>query len=219
MFLFSMMFYSFADAIYNEIGKEYSDICTSLHSLWTSFLFCFIYIDMHCLTNGFPGGTCGKEPTCQCRRHKRTGSIPGLGRFPGEGNGNPLQYSCLEDLIDRGARWATAHWVVKSWTQLKWLSMYPLTNIWTIFIGFFFFLILGVNFRCFADMICRNSNSAYCENRRSLLSFSQSNSFDLPKELPPPNVVLINNLIYIYKESSSWQIIKVSVLKPLIHTI
>ena len=32
---------------------------------------------MHCLTNGFPGGTNGKEPTCQCRRHKRTGSIPG----------------------------------------------------------------------------------------------------------------------------------------------
>ena len=56
--------------------------------------------------------------------------------------------------------------------------------------------ILCVNFRCFADKICRNSNSAYCENQRSLLSFSQSNSFDLPKELPPQNVVLINDLYY-----------------------
>ena len=56
--------------------------------------------------------------------------------------------------------------------------------------------ILCVNFRCFADKICRNSNSAYCENQRSLLSFSQSNSFDLPKELPPRNVVLINDLYY-----------------------
>ena len=44
-----------------------------------------------------PGGTSGKEPACQCRRHKRAGVIPGLGRSPGERNGNPLQYSCLEN--------------------------------------------------------------------------------------------------------------------------
>ena len=41
------------------------------------------------------------------------GSIPGLGRFPEEGNGYPLQYSCLENSMDRGARWATVHGVVK----------------------------------------------------------------------------------------------------------
>ena len=46
------------------------------------------------------------------------GSIPGSGRSPGEGNGNPLQYSCLEDSMNRGARWATVHGVAKSWTQL-----------------------------------------------------------------------------------------------------
>jgi len=45
--------------------------------------------------------------------------IPGLGRSPGEGNGNPLQYSCLENPMDGGAWWATVHWVAKSWT---WLS-------------------------------------------------------------------------------------------------
>ena len=46
----------------------------------------------------FPGGVSGKESTCQCRRHERdSGSIPGLGRSPGVGNGNPLQYSCLEN--------------------------------------------------------------------------------------------------------------------------
>ena len=44
------------------------------------------------------------------------GSIPGLGRSPGEGNGNPLQYSCLENPMDRGARWATVHEVAKSRT-------------------------------------------------------------------------------------------------------
>ena len=45
--------------------------------------------------------------------------IPGLGRSPGEGNGNPLQYSCLENLMDRGAWRATVHGVTKSQTQLK----------------------------------------------------------------------------------------------------
>ena len=45
------------------------------------------------------------------------GSIPGLGRSPGEGNGNPLQYSCLENHMDRGAWWATVHGVTKSLTQ------------------------------------------------------------------------------------------------------
>ena len=46
-------------------------------------------------------------------------SIPGLGRSPGEGNGNPLQYSCLENPMDRGAWWATVHRVAKSWTRLS----------------------------------------------------------------------------------------------------
>ena len=47
------------------------------------------------------------------------GSIPGLQRLPGEGNGNPLQYSCLGNPMDRGAWWATVHGVAKSWTQLS----------------------------------------------------------------------------------------------------
>ena len=59
---------------------------------------------------GFPDGTSGKEPTCQCRLDIRdAGSIPGSGRSPGEGNGNPLQYSCLENLMDRGVWRATVH--------------------------------------------------------------------------------------------------------------
>ena len=47
------------------------------------------------------------------------GSIPGLGRSPGEGNGNPLQYSCLENPMDGGAWLATVHGVAKSWTRLS----------------------------------------------------------------------------------------------------
>ena len=58
------------------------------------------------------------------------GSIPGLGRFPGEGNGNPLQYSCLENPMDRGAWWATAHGVAKSWTWLSnFTSLSPASKV------------------------------------------------------------------------------------------
>ena len=51
---------------------------------------------------GFPGGSDGKESACTAGDLV---SIPGLGRFPGEGNGNPLQYSCLQNPMDRGAWW------------------------------------------------------------------------------------------------------------------
>ena len=47
------------------------------------------------------------------------GSVPRSGRSPGEGNGNPLQYSCLEDPMGKGALWATVHGVAKSQTQLS----------------------------------------------------------------------------------------------------
>ena len=50
-----------------------------------------------------PGGACGKEPACQLRDIRDVGLIPGLGRSPGEGHGNRLQYSCLENALDRGA--------------------------------------------------------------------------------------------------------------------
>ena len=46
-------------------------------------------------------------------------SIPGLGRSPRDGHGKPLQYSCLENPMDRGAWWTIVHGVAKSWTQLK----------------------------------------------------------------------------------------------------
>ena len=60
---------------------------------------------------GFPGGSAGKESTCNSRD---LGSIPGLERSPGEGNGNPLQYSCLDKSMDRRIWWAIVHGVAKS---------------------------------------------------------------------------------------------------------
>ena len=62
---------------------------------------------------GFPSGSNGKESACNA---EDSNSIPWLGRSPGEGNGYPLQYSCLENAMDRGAWWATASGVTKSRT-------------------------------------------------------------------------------------------------------
>ena len=65
------------------------------------------------LKGGFPGGSVVKNPPANAGDTRDSGSIPGSGRSPGEGNGNPLQYSCLEIQMDRGAWWATVHGVVK----------------------------------------------------------------------------------------------------------
>jgi len=62
---------------------------------------------------GFPGSSDSKESACNLGD---LGSIPGLGRSPGAGHGNPLQYSCLENSMDRGAWQATVHGVAKSQT-------------------------------------------------------------------------------------------------------
>ena len=71
---------------------------------------------------GFPCGSDGKESTCNVGD---LGSIPGFGRSPGEGHGNPPQYSSLENSKDREVWWATVHGVTKSQTWLKRLNTYP----------------------------------------------------------------------------------------------
>ena len=72
---------------------------------------------MHIHIKGvFPGDSDGKEYACNAGD---LGSMSGLGRSPGEGNGNPLQYSCLEKSMDEGAWQATVHVVAKSQIQLS----------------------------------------------------------------------------------------------------
>ena len=130
---------------------------------------------------GFPGGASGKEPACQCRRCKRHGFNPWVGKIPyrrawqpisvflpgeshtiedpaglqsigsqrvghkwsdlaclhREGNGTPLQHSCLENPMDGGAWWAAVHGVTQSRTRLKWLrSSSMLTNYFCPTISF-----------------------------------------------------------------------------------
>ena len=65
---------------------------------------------------GFPGGS---EVKASAWNAGDPGLIPGSGRSPGEGNGNPLQYSCLENPMEEGAWWATVHGVTKSQTRFS----------------------------------------------------------------------------------------------------
>ena len=74
------------------------------------------HLDKFPLSSSFSSGSDGKESACNAGD---LGSVPGLGRFPGEGNGYPLQYSFWENPVDRGAWWAAVHGVVKRWTQLS----------------------------------------------------------------------------------------------------
>ena len=67
---------------------------------------------MMSLYSSFPNGSDSTESACNAGD---PGSIPGLGRSPGEGNGYPLQYSCLENSMDRGFWWDIVHGVAKSW--------------------------------------------------------------------------------------------------------
>ena len=74
---------------------------------------------------GFPGGS---EVKASAYNAGDLGSIPGLGRSPGKGNGNPLQYSCVENPMDRGAWWATVHGVAKSQTRLRDFTHFHFTH-------------------------------------------------------------------------------------------
>ena len=86
--------------------------------------FAFTFLSMH--YGGFPGNSLDKESICNVGH---ASLLPGLKRSPGGGHGNPLQYSCLENPMDRGAWWATVQGVTKSWTRLKRLSM-PAMHYW-----------------------------------------------------------------------------------------
>ena len=105
-----------------------------------------------------------KNPPANVGDVRDTGSIPGTGSSPAGGHGNPLQYSCLENPMDRGAWWATVHRVTKSWARLKQLGTHARV--------LFYFL-------CFY-LIIYTGDFAY-QNLESCLSYSFS--------LPPTHCV------------------------------
>ena len=84
--------------------------------LWGKVEWCFVYTPPETLLLGFPGGSDSKESACNVGD---LGSVSGLGRSPEGGRGKPLQYSCLENPMDRGAWRAIVHGVTKSWTRLS----------------------------------------------------------------------------------------------------
>ena len=94
---------------WSDLAHMHLHIYVYLYKLWT-WLQC---------SNGLPRWLRGQEPTCNAGDTGDPVSIPGLGRSPRGGNGNPLQYSCLENPMDREAWRATVCEVPKSWTGLK----------------------------------------------------------------------------------------------------
>ena len=92
---------------------EQSSLCYTVGPCWLSILN---------IAGCFPGGASGREPTSQCRRCKRLGFDYWVGRSPGGGHGNSLQYSCLENPMDRGAWQDTVYRVTQSKTRLMELS-------------------------------------------------------------------------------------------------
>ena len=87
----------------------------------------------------FPGRPSGKEPACQCRRHRNTGSIPGSGRSPREANSNPLQYSCPENPYGQRSLMGYSPWSRKELDPSEWLHFISLVFIFHIqFISRFF---------------------------------------------------------------------------------
>ena len=104
-------------------------LSTALKKCFNSYsqsnLFIFVKIPGFCfysMSEGFPGGSVGKNLPSNSRD---TGSIPRSGSSPGEGNGNPLQYSCLRNPTDSETWRATVHEVAKNWT---WLSVHNLSS-------------------------------------------------------------------------------------------
>ena len=119
---------------FTNFVKEVSKLLTYISYLWfpTSTWFYSSLLDnisdLHCAKPNIIWASqvvlVVKNPPANAGDIWDAGSNPGLGRSPGEGNGNSLQYSCLENSMDREAWWAIVHRVAKSQTQLKWLSMH-----------------------------------------------------------------------------------------------
>ena len=129
---------------YNQFFFQYIESIWAIHifrvlsPFWSCYLEIFFLIE-YC----FPGGAVGKNPPANAGDISNVGLIPGLGRSPGGGNGNPLQDSYLENPMGRGAWPATVQGVAKSWT---WLSTHtPLSHS----VGFLLFC-------CWFALLCKS---------------------------------------------------------------
>ena len=136
----------------HRVGHDWSDLAAAVwlpvyYSLW---LFCQQRFPQHffpqnlvlCVSGvqyiliysflSFPGGSSGKEPACQCQWLRERRFDPWVGRSPGEGHGNPLQYSCLENPMDRRAWRVTVHRSQRVGHNLSDLHAHMFASIWMI---------------------------------------------------------------------------------------
>ena len=116
--------------------STYFDLCLSMSKTGNTHT-SSLHLGANVINGSFPDATMVKNPPANARDAGNVGSVPGLGRSPGGENDNLLQYPCLEIPIDRGARRATVHGIIKSWTT-EWLS--------TLLMGISFFYSLWDNF-------------------------------------------------------------------------
>ena len=112
----------------------YTHICMYTHTHIYFYIYTHTHIYTHMITYDFPGGSDGKESACNAGN---PGSIPGSGRSPGEGNGNPLQYSCLENFMGRGAWRDTVHGGLKESDTTERLTLSRLYTITCIYVYLF----------------------------------------------------------------------------------
>ena len=124
----------------------------------------FGFWDMMLVVLGSPSDAGSKEPSCQCSRRKRCRFDPWVGKISWRRVSSPLQYSCLENPMDRRAWQAIVHRVAKSWTLLKWLSMH---SCWLSCISFCIKLLSSAFFS--KGMICIGSFNVLDTNLLSVI--------------------------------------------------
>ena len=127
------MYIDICVCIQTYVKCSYLYMCTWNKYIWECIYFRnpnFTAIFWFWGTTYFPGGSDGKASACKAGD---PGSIPGSGKSPGEGNGSPLQYSCLGNRIDRGTWWATVHGRVGHDEQLHFHFLYRLLFCFSLF--------------------------------------------------------------------------------------
>ena len=124
MFTIKMNYYNFNNIYIEQCDRMMTPRMSTISEMWVCFLHGKGIYPWSMLRTSFPGGASGKVSAGNAGGAGDPGSIPGLGRHPGGGYGNPLQHSCLENSLHGAAWWATVRRLTKCWTQLKWLGMH-----------------------------------------------------------------------------------------------